>query len=780
MPQTLFPTDLPEGEWVEFQASGFGSPVVGVIHRRSYRALCGVPLGSIDTGCLDLDSGGLFGLCSIFNSHVPRRGALNLPFLGLGVGGKTWVLTTGQQSPEKGSGHAANDPPPPDLEMPGVQLAQDIHYWGHFPVADLEFETDAPVDVGLRAWAPFLPGDVDRSILPGAVFEVHLRNESDAPQSGTLAFSFFGPSVGESWANLFPRQQISTPVQGVSVSSRRCSYVLGAVGEERVRTGGELGLDAGAWARIEQELPKTEETRSGASVAVDFSLAPHESKVVRFVLTWYSPHWMSTGDPLVGPRAFRHMHTTRYASAPDAAAVLAEEHGTLLARVLAWQEVIFAEQALPAWLREALVNTLHTYAETSFWAVAEPPIGEWCRPEDGLFAINESPRSCPQMECLPTAYFGGIPMVYFFPRLVLSALRGQKAYQSENGAPPLIFGGITQWTGGCEMASPTPGYQVTTNVPCFVDLVDRYGLLHGDDAFVQEFYPSIKKSIEFMADLNRGPDGIASMPDRLVSVHIHIFFETEWYEFSHWAGIVPHVGGLHLVALRMAERMAQAAGDEPFAEQCRAWIEAGSNSIENKTWAGDYYLRYLDPETGDKSDDIFSVQLDGEWMAGWHGVEGIFRPDRVATTLETIKRTCVAATPLGTVHYTTPEGVPAAGGEELDSVDDIWYSWPATQICLHAPVTLGLTYMYAGQPEFGLEVMRRFIHKVHCERGLSWYGANIIDSPGGEVAFGTEYTIGTQLWAVPAAMQQRDIRAPAQPGGLVDRVLRAAAGESQR
>ena len=79
---TLFPPDLPERAWVEFSAQGFSRPAVGVIHRRSYPAACGMPLGGIDTGCLDLETSGLFGLCSIFNSHVPRRGALNLPFLG--------------------------------------------------------------------------------------------------------------------------------------------------------------------------------------------------------------------------------------------------------------------------------------------------------------------------------------------------------------------------------------------------------------------------------------------------------------------------------------------------------------------------------------------------------------------------------------------------------------------------------------------------------------------------------------------------------------------------
>jgi uncharacterized protein (DUF608 family) len=339
-----------------------------------------------------------------------------------------------------------------------------------------------------------------------------------------------------------------------------------------------------------------------------------------------------------------------------------------------------------------------------------------------------------------------------------------------------VFGGITQWTGGCEMASPTPGYTVTTNAPLYVALVDRYWLLHGDDAFVREFYPSIRKAIEFMVDLNRGPDGVVSMPDRLVSTHINLFSETEWYEFSHWTGIVPHVGGCHLVALRMAERMARAAGDEAFATQCREWIREGSESIETKTWTGEYYLRYYDPETGDKADEICSFQLDAEWIAELHGVEGIFRPDRVATTLETIKRTCVAATPLGTVHYTTPEGVAATGGEGLVSTDDAWQSWPAERIVTIAPLSLGLNYMYGGQVEFGLEVSRRLMHSMHCEQGMSWYGTAIVDSPSGKLAYGTEYTINTMVWAMPVAMEGQDLSRPIQPGGLVDRVLRAATG----
>ena len=781
----LFPTNLPHGDWVDFSGEGFSAPVIGVIHRREYPALCGVPLGGYGTGCLDLETSGLFGLCSIFNSHTPRRGAMNWPFLGLNIGGRTWVLTTGQQSPEKGDHYAANEPRPPDLVLPGVQMAKDIHYWGHYPIADLEFETDAPVSVGLRAWTPLIPGDAAISNTPGAVFEVHLRNTSGALQAGTLAFSFFGPSYDEAWSWKFGREVIDAPVQGVHVTSRRSNYVLGVIGERKVRTGGGMGRSpyvrfrpkpdpaewAKAWAGLSKELPPTSETESGATVAVDFRLAAGAEETVCFVLAWYSPHWMSSGDPARGPRAFRHMYSTRHDSALSVARLLADEHETLLHHILAWQQEFYTDKELPKWLREVVLNMLHTYTESGFWAAAELPIGDWCRPEDGLFAICEQLRpSSPggaganQNENLPCSFYGNLPLVYFFPQLALSTLRAEKAYQLENGAPPQIIGGVGAWSGGGELASPSIGYTVTLNPTCYLTIVDRYRMLHGDHAFTLEFYPSVKKAVEFMVDLNRGPDGIVSMPDRLVSVWPGIPHETEWYEWSRWLGIAPHVGGLHLATLLIAERMAKEVGDEEFAKQCRKWFESGKATLENKTWLGKYYLRYLDPETGERSTDIFAAQLDGQLMAQMHGLEDVFRPDRVSVTLDTLKRTCVAATKLGTVIYLTAEGTQQTVGTGI----------ALTHIFHQAVVSLGLTYMYAGQRDLGLEIMRRGFHNTVCRQGLSWYGENSFDGVTGKHHSGAEYIIRMLLWVAVAAMDGKDVTAPSQPGKLVDRVLKAA------
>jgi uncharacterized protein (DUF608 family) len=438
----LFPVGLPHAEWVEFPAKGFSEQVIGVIHRREYPAKVGVPLGGIGTGFVALDTSGLMGLCSLFNSHSPRRGSMNWPFLGLSIDGQTWVLTTGQQSPEKGSKAAANDPRPPDLVLPGVKMAKDIDYWGHHPVADLEYETDAPVSVGMRAWSPFIPGDAAVSNTPGAVFEVHLRNSSKEEQAGTLAFSFFGPSYDEGWTWKFGRQVVEYPLQGVHVTSRRSNYVLGVIGKEhKVKTGGAMGRSpevrfrakpapaewAKAWAGLGQGLPPTEETESGSTVAVDFRVEPGREKVIRFVLAWYSPHWMSSGDPANGPRAFRHMYSTRFEDAVAVAKFLVGQHERLLQRTLAWQKEMYQEEALPKWLREVLLNMLHTYVTAGFWAAADPPIGEWCRPEDGIFAICESPRTGGQMANLPCSFYDSLSLSYVFPELELSLLRAEKS-----------------------------------------------------------------------------------------------------------------------------------------------------------------------------------------------------------------------------------------------------------------------------------------------------------------------------------------------------------------
>ena len=206
----------------------------------------GMPLGGLGTGFISLGTDGTLDYVStIFNEygarwtasqaaagpisavgemvhvqreHVPTR---RLPFLGLSVDGETRILAL--------------------RSIRGIEAANDIEYWGHYPVADLQYETDLPVSAGLRVWSNFFPGDAVASNAPAAIFEVRLANDSDEAQSGTLAFSFEGPrelDIGIP-ANLsetiFERQPVTDSISGVTVVAERdgieLGYALAVVGD---------------------------------------------------------------------------------------------------------------------------------------------------------------------------------------------------------------------------------------------------------------------------------------------------------------------------------------------------------------------------------------------------------------------------------------------------------------------------------------------------------------------------------------------------------------------
>jgi len=759
MNSRLFPIDLPSQEWVEFKAEGFSKPVSGVIYRSDDSPVCGVPLGGIDTGCLDVEATGLLGYSSIFNSLVPREGPLNLPFLGISIGRQTHVLTTlNMRWRDDTTWYDAYT----GRHYKGVRTASRIHYWGHYPVADYEFITDCPVTVGVRAWAPFIPGDVAASNTPAAVFEVHLRNTSDQPRKGTLAFSFPGPSEAEAGTTRFRRRQVSGTFNGLTVTSNQASYALGVVGDQQTRIGGELGVNGEAWARIEADLPFAA-TQAGASLAVDFSLDPGEEKVVRFVLAWHSPQWMGGGTMTAGGNAYTHMYAARYRNVLAVARDVARRHASLLKRTLAWQAVIYQDKDLPPWLSDSLINVLHLVTETAVWAQAKPPIGDWCRPEDGIFSMNESPRWCPQMECIPCNFYGNIPILYFFPQLLLSTLRTEKAYQFPSGAATWVFGGCTTGTKPYELALPSPGYdskpQTTLDGPCYADMVFRLWLRTGDDAIVHEFYQSVKENAIFTMGLRpgSGPTGIVSMPTDNAG--------QDWIESCDLFGIVPHIGGAHLAQLRMAKRMAEVVGDAEFAQQCQQWIAQGSAVMEENAWAGTHYMLFNELETGKQSDIILSCQLDGEWMTLFDGLEGVFRPDRVDITLENLKSTSLAMSDFGAVAFCKP------GGKALEKGDwDPGY-WGAHGV--HPPGTfmLAMTYMYRGQPDVGLDLARRTVQEV-IRRRWYWDWPVVIDGADGD-RVGFDYYQNLMFWGLPAALHNQDLSGPCQEGGLVERIIRA-------
>ena len=147
---------------------------------------------------------------------------------------------------------------------------------------------------------------------------------------------------------------------------------------------------------------------------------------------------------------------------------------------------------------------------------------------------------------------------------------------------------------------------------------------------------------------------------------------------------------------------------------------------------------------------------------------GVCRTDRVKEALATIKRCNVANTFCGAINFARPDGT------TLDPDDPVaaygTHSMFAAEVLVQS-----MTYMYEGEVEFGVELARRSLENLVCRQRHTWDNPCIVKGKSGERLSGHEYYQNMLIWALPACMSGQDLAGPCQPGGLVDRIVRAAA-----
>ena len=154
-----FDSSVPRNVWTTITADGFAQSVPGCVYDGPTLD-GGVPFGGLGTGYFTLEGTGKVGYCSIYNDIVPPRKD-NSEWLTIRAGQHTLPLSSAS-----------------------------IAYWGHYPVADIIAQFgELPLQVGVRAFSPFIPGDAASSNIPAALFEVALRNEAAEPLDVTLSIT---------------------------------------------------------------------------------------------------------------------------------------------------------------------------------------------------------------------------------------------------------------------------------------------------------------------------------------------------------------------------------------------------------------------------------------------------------------------------------------------------------------------------------------------------------------------------------------------------------------
>jgi len=242
---------------------------------------------------------------------------------------------------------------------------------------------------------------------------------------------------------------------------------------------------------------------------------------------------------------------------------------------------------------------------------------------------------------------------------------------------------------------------------------------------------------------------------------------TEWYENKVYYGYVIHPAGYRIAHAKMMKRWAEKMGDSEYVKKMDSFIEAGAEAIEKYLWTGSYYRTFNEPESQRKLDTLFTIQLDGQYFARSHGLDGVFPKDRVEKVLDIIRKKGCKITKFGIPPgYIDPNGTIAAGVDGYGN-----YSFMTPFVYFQA-----MNYMYAGQKDFGLELLRRCV-QLSNDWGYPWEAVDIILGDTGKVTYGADYGFNMAIWAVPAALQNESLSAASKPGGLVYRMIKAAEAE---
>ena len=695
-----------------FRVEGLKNQACGTVYPDGVLEHGGMPLGGLGTGYFCFDTDGRLGKISILN-RLPAPMYFGSPFFFLEMEGERLTLATPKRDADGNIVQAGN--------------AQTVDYFGHFPVANLKMTLDRPIGVQCRAFSPFIPGDAITSNTPVAFFEVILKNESEKTQKLKLIFAPNGFPVGEvedyqegDWAVF---QTTHRPVEGMP------GWVLHTYA---------LGAENGG-------------TEKGTAF-VECEIAPGDSYTARFILAWNQPYLREGSG-----RLEKNYYSERFEDSKAVVAYSLKKREPWLRRILAAQDVIYGSD-YPDWLKEALVTAPYALVKNAVWLAKTRPDDWWG--DEGLILINESFISCPVMDTMPCRYLGHWYQLFFMPETLLNSLKNTRYFQLQGGQPPFCVGL------GFAIRDPRYHCQHTGGAGEYPQMIYNYYLRTGDRKFFEDYWPSAKKSLEFMVSLDVDGDGL--IEDHAHAVPGETFPANNPLDQWPWFGASSYTAGRGLSFLASGIQMAELMGEPELAAQWRKIYEKGQQSYEEKLWNGKYYRTYNDPANQRVNEASFSAQLSGVWNSRTAGLPDTLPEARIQSALDSITRLNLRASKFGVVNAVFDDGTICTEGGLSHSV------WSRGNFIQCNAMAAGV-YLYHGRQEEGLEMGEGIMDTVfRGPHAMPWSQPCGLDMDHGYTCHGYDYLDHVIVWTYPMALERKSITEMCATGGFIQAILDAA------
>jgi uncharacterized protein (DUF608 family) len=722
-----------------------GGPEIGYPRVFTGRKLTAIafPLGGVCAGSISLGGRGQLRDWEIFNR--PDKGnAPSYAFPAIWVQSGTRkpvarVLESRIQPPYEGATGLGT------RSAPGLVRLAGATFTGEFPLARIDFSDAAlPVRVSLEAFSPFIPHEPDESGLPAAILRYRVSNAGAAAAKVSIAWSIDSP-VGRGQAadtrqNEYRATErlaglMMTNAELPAADPLKGSFALAAMGTAGARVTHLRGWEQGRWWNspmlywddfsADGELgPEAEKTNAVGALCVQRTLAAGAHADFTFLLAWHFPNrtprrigWQSTKgeeDTLIG-----NHYSTRF---PDAWA--AAEYAAANLEKLEKKTRTFAaalrESTLPGAIKEAASANLSTLVATTSFRTAD---GEF----HGWEGVNDHGGCC-HGSCTHVWNYE-TTTAHLFPSFARS-LRAVSFGYSLDDAGAIRFRETLPHNAENRWGYAAADGQMGQIMHAYLDWT-----LSGDDAWLREMWPRVKKAIEF-AWIPGGWDGDR---DGVLEGVQHNTYDVEFY------GPNPMCGIYYLGALRAGEEMARVVGDTASAAEYRRLFESGRRWIDANLFNGEYYIQQIRGVAKDKvakaiigtmgSDDTENPQyqvgagclvdqLVGQYMAEVTGLGPLVSPENIRKTLQSIyrynyKRTMAA--------HNTVQRTFALNDEAAIVICDYGKAErPRIPFPYYAEVMTGFEYaaathmLYAGLTREGVECIRNIRARYDGEKRNPW------------------------------------------------------------
>lgn len=616
------------------------------------------PLGGIGSGSIGLAGNGRLIDWEVFNR--PSKGSINgyshFAIKALRDGKPiTYSLNgdwnkdlMGQYKQQEFCGYGYG---PATQTMCGFPHFRKAVFEGEFPVATIHFSDDAfPANVRMTAFNPMIPNDPDASSIPAAFFSFDVTNTTSDTLSYQLAFA-----VGNPYKESRNASSFENGIHAITLTHADTPTDSPAYGDMTLSTDADTVYTQTYWYRgawqdgittywnefnhvepMKERLYDTTGAYDHATLVAEVTLAPGETKNVRFVLSWNSPncynYWSEYKDENGEHVKWKNYYATLFENSAASAAYALSNWDSLLRRTLRFKDILHSS-TLPAAVIDA--------ASSNLSVLHSPTV---LRLEDGSFygweGVHEGSGSC-EGTCQHVWNYA-YALCFLFPSLERSIRDLEFKYST---APDGRMGFRLTLPVGREMT----GFRACVDGQMgAVIKTYREWKLSGDTEWLKKHWENVKKVLEYAWSPDN-PDAWDADKDGVLEGRQHHTLDTELLGPSSW------LQSMYMAALKAASEMADFLGEPEKSAEYRDLFEKGKKFTKENLFNGKYFIQQIDLKNKGLSDrfgasDFFwnneteelkyqigegsSIdQMLGQWHADILGLGDLFDPAQIDSAL---------------------------------------------------------------------------------------------------------------------------------------------------